>query len=434
MTERNSWAVGSDADRKVTTEDARIALASLLTPTGSGIGTRNGFRPYPAGNLVTASSPSPDTNIRVAAFQYVMNASRGTGPYIATNDAIKTVDVLAGNPANPSNPRNDLIVMQQSDQFYSDPLNVFEVKRITGTPSGSPVDPSVPGSPDYVILARIVVPAGATSITNANITNLNQTGSIFTVAAGGILPITSVANRPTAPFTGMTINRTDLGVNEAFDGTNWRIRDILAVSTYASIATAVTNPYDGQIVTVQDTDLTYQYNGTIWRVISQIVVANFAALATAVQNPYDGQLATVQDTNTIYQHDGSNWVVYKRVTAGSIIDTGSVAVTAAAAKTFISQAITVPSPCTLVEFTFMMASLSAVQQYANFYVVTLGGSNCTPNNLRHTPAFTATVSFASPFTVWMANPPTGSQTLVLSCASIQSTGNMQALVVPKYYT
>lgn len=247
--------------------------------------------------------------MRVAAFQYVLNASRGTGPYVVTNDATLAVDVLVGNPANPSNPRNDLIILQQDDVFYGDADNLFQIRRITGTPSGSPVDPTVTGSPDYVILARVVVPAGATSISNANITNLNQSGSVFTVGTGGVLPINSAANRPTGFFSGQTIYRTDLNALEIYDGTAWRIRGVLTVSTYSGISSAVSNPYDGQLVTVQDTDLTYQYNGTTWRVISQIVVNTFSTLATAVQNPYDGLVATVQDTDQTYQYNGTSWII-----------------------------------------------------------------------------------------------------------------------------
>src|SRR5689334_7946985 len=120
MAERDSWAVGATSDRRVGTEDARLGTGMLLTQGNSNINARAGLRPGTANPGVVAATGTPGPTVTVAAFQAVINASRGAGPYIATLDATKTIDVLGANPADPSNQRNDLIIGQQNDADYGD--------------------------------------------------------------------------------------------------------------------------------------------------------------------------------------------------------------------------------------------------------------------------------------------------------------------------
>ena len=63
----------------------------------------------------------------------------------------------------------------------------------TGTPGSNPVPPAVPAN--AVLLAQVFVPAGASSITTANITDERE----FVVAPGGVLPILSEAAAPPLP-------------------------------------------------------------------------------------------------------------------------------------------------------------------------------------------------------------------------------------------
>lgn len=207
MAELASWAVGSDAERIVDVEDARAATSALLVP-GATIAARTGFLAGPATQGQVTATGTPDANVHVAAFQAVLANSRGTFPYIATLDSPKTIDVLVANPSDPTNPRHDLVIAQQSDAFYGDASSPFEVIRVTGTPAASPSDPAVPGSPDYITLARITVTAGATTITSGMITDLRP--APITVARGGVIPCTSGA-KPASPYGGMVIHETDTG-------------------------------------------------------------------------------------------------------------------------------------------------------------------------------------------------------------------------------
>lgn len=201
MSELASWATGSDTNRIMDVEEGRGALATLLTPSSvSNQRPRDGWLPGPTAPGAVTAAGTPNGTVTVAAFQRVMNNSRGTYPYLATLSAPKTLDVVTGpggTPADPSNQRNDLIIAQQSDQFYSDGTSDFVVRRVTGTPAASPTDPTVTGSPDYVLLARIRVTANATAITNGMIDDLRPTPK--TVPRGAILPLVNASDQATVP-------------------------------------------------------------------------------------------------------------------------------------------------------------------------------------------------------------------------------------------
>lgn len=106
------------------------------------------------------------------------------GLYGIANDATKNVTIAASDPTNP---RYDLIVCRVRDSFYSGSTNAWDLFVVQGTPAASPVDPTVPSN--AITLARVTVNAGASSITNANITDLRPYVPL------GILPVNS-ARRP----------------------------------------------------------------------------------------------------------------------------------------------------------------------------------------------------------------------------------------------
>jgi hypothetical protein len=109
------------------------------------------------------------------------------GTYVTYNDASV---VLSLNTADPTNPRIDLICATVNDAYYTGSLNNVVIQAIAGTPAGSPVAPSLPAN--SITLATVAVGAGATAITNANITdtrvlvttNIPESGDISAVNAG----------------------------------------------------------------------------------------------------------------------------------------------------------------------------------------------------------------------------------------------------------
>lgn len=109
------------------------------------------------------------------------------GTYVTYNDASV---VLSLNTADPTNPRIDLICATVNDAYYTGSLNNVVIQAVAGTPAGSPVAPSLPAN--SITLATVAVGAGATAITNANITdtrvlvttNIPESGDISAVVAG----------------------------------------------------------------------------------------------------------------------------------------------------------------------------------------------------------------------------------------------------------
>jgi hypothetical protein len=91
------------------------------------------------------------------------------GTYGVTNDATANVVIAA---ADPTNPRRDLIACRVRDAFYTGGTNAWDLFVIQGTAAGAPVDPTVPNN--CMVLARVAVAAAASSITNANITDLRS--------------------------------------------------------------------------------------------------------------------------------------------------------------------------------------------------------------------------------------------------------------------
>lgn len=109
------------------------------------------------------------------------------GTYVTYNDASL---VLSLNTADPTNPRIDLVCATVNDAYYTGSLNNVIIQVVAGTPAGSPVAPSLPAN--SISLATVAVGAGATAITNANITdtrvlvttNIPESGDISAVNAG----------------------------------------------------------------------------------------------------------------------------------------------------------------------------------------------------------------------------------------------------------
>lgn len=103
-------------------------------------------------------------------------------PYMVFMDAAENITLAT---ADGSNPRIDLIVAYVDLSVVDDtnPNNpgAFLIDNVTGTPSGSPAVPNnaaiqavIGASNPYIILARVAVAAGATTITNANITDVRS--------------------------------------------------------------------------------------------------------------------------------------------------------------------------------------------------------------------------------------------------------------------
>lgn len=117
---------------------------------------------------------------------------------------------VAVSTADPTNPRKDLVVAEVLDSTFSGASDLGRVRVITGTPAPSPSEPALPNS--CLKLAMIDVAAGATSITNANITDKRRRATVGGgKASGGLLyegtgtsAVTVTSNNEALPTTVLT--------------------------------------------------------------------------------------------------------------------------------------------------------------------------------------------------------------------------------------
>ena len=137
---------------------------------------------------VTQNSPAGLSILVASGWAAVVGTVQANmGTYVGYNDG--TV-VLSITTADPTNPRIDLVCLTVNDAYYTGALNNAVLQVVAGTPAGSPVAPALPAN--SISLATVAVGAGATAITNANITdtrvlvttNIPEVGDISSVTAG----------------------------------------------------------------------------------------------------------------------------------------------------------------------------------------------------------------------------------------------------------
>ena len=159
-------------------ENDRLTMQGIIATSGI----------FTTGSLAVTQSGTPAMTVQVATGwgAIVGDYTSNMGVYQFYNDAANTLTI---SPADPTNPRIDKIVVTISDSYYTGVSNTVSFQVLTGTPAGSPVAPSTPVM--SLALATINVAAGATSILNANITDLRTTittnlpvGDITAVNAG----------------------------------------------------------------------------------------------------------------------------------------------------------------------------------------------------------------------------------------------------------
>lgn len=210
---------------------AHTAAASVTTAGG-------GHGVVDAGDLAVTQNGTPNMSVNVAAGRAVVR-SGGTssllaGVYIGLNDATVNVAIAA---ADATNPRRDLVVFQVRDSNYGEAAADARITVVTGTPAASPSDPALTSYPNCVVLARVAVAAGATSITTANITDLRTRAH----TVGGRKVCTSTT-RPTGAslHTGLAIFETDTLRALVYDGSSWSV--VSDARAWQSWTPAITAP------------------------------------------------------------------------------------------------------------------------------------------------------------------------------------------------
>lgn len=173
-------------------QDRAVLTALSQRVAGTGLSRDGLFLSTGLDGLVTATG-TPNMQTHANPF-YGMAAG-----YEVRSDAV--VD-LTHAAANPTNPRNDLVIYRVRDTEAGDGVSDGTVELVTGTPNAVPVDPTLPAR--SVVLARVNVPANDTAISSGQITDLRK----FTAAAGGVTPVVSDADAATLPLGALFYNLT----------------------------------------------------------------------------------------------------------------------------------------------------------------------------------------------------------------------------------
>lgn len=171
-------------------------------------------------DLAVTQNGTPNMSVNVAGGTVVIPGTESStqGVYVVENIGTLNVAIAASDPTNA---RKDLIIAKVQDSAYSGATDAASIVAVTGTPAASPAEPAAPAN--SWVLAVVTVAAGATSVTNAAISDQRTTRSGQegrAAAVGGIIPATSAA-RP-SHASGRLIYETDTGRILASDGTaNW---------------------------------------------------------------------------------------------------------------------------------------------------------------------------------------------------------------------
>lgn len=190
----------------------RLALGALMTPapTVGALAVRSGVKP---GGMTVTQRATPGMAVTVGAgTAFVQSPQAAGGVYVVHNDAPYDVTIAT---AHASLGRRDLIVVRIYDAEITGSTNAWALEAVTGTPAGSPSPPAVPSG--AMAIAQIQVNASASSITNANITDLRT----YTAALGGAVPVPA-ASLPASPYVGQAVYDSTNLLPKWWSGSAWR--------------------------------------------------------------------------------------------------------------------------------------------------------------------------------------------------------------------
>lgn len=182
------------------------------------------------GDLEVTELPTPAMRVRAAAGEVFVAGGEASaqGTYHAHNDAAVDLDIAA---ADSTNDRIDLVVARVLDSFYSGGDDEWDLHVVTGTAAATPEEPSVPDN--ATVLAQVDVPANATEITNADITDRRAVARLRALLlTGQDLPVPvdpgNIATKEYVDDAGVLIaDESDTSAVEipcVWDGTFWRLR------------------------------------------------------------------------------------------------------------------------------------------------------------------------------------------------------------------
>jgi len=156
--------------------------AALFRQSASAVFVQGGI--IASGEFAVTQNSTPGMSVFVGAGRAKVTGTSATAPsgftwttqgmYDVLNDATATVAIAS---ADATNPRIDVVYVAINDAFYTGSTNSAALVVATGTPAVSPTVPTIPAN--SMALAQVRVNANATSILNANITDVRTYASIM---------------------------------------------------------------------------------------------------------------------------------------------------------------------------------------------------------------------------------------------------------------
>lgn len=175
-----------------------------------------------ATDLLVAPNGTPNMTVLVAAGNAFIPNTQTTvsaGSYHLLNDAQVSLAIATSDPTNP---RNDLVVASVQDAQYAGGTNLGLLQVVTGTPAGIPADPSTPAN--SIVLARVRVNAGVTSITSGVLTDLRPSLA-STAQLSGLLTAAQSAGTQSRFFGQLATQGSPAGASPL--GGNWADGDVV---------------------------------------------------------------------------------------------------------------------------------------------------------------------------------------------------------------
>lgn len=244
--------------------------------------------------LVTANG-TPNMTVNVAAGAAFINGTETStqGAYGVMNDGSVSVPIAASSG---SNARISWIALQVLDDFYSGSSHIGQLIEVAGTPASSPVAPALPKN--SIGLAQVRVPASATSIISADITDervfypSNPALLALIATANGLITALQSATAAVAwtAITGFTNSWTAGSPVPAYRkiGTRVYLRGLLASGAAPNAA--------------------FTLPSTVWPQTAQNLVADSNGVFGVVQVSTAG-VVTPHSGNAPFSLDGISWDV-----------------------------------------------------------------------------------------------------------------------------
>jgi hypothetical protein len=185
-------------------------------------------------NGMVVSAGGSSMQLQISSGQAAVPSQNNTGSSLCISDAVENV-VIAAAPGSGLN-RIDLVLVRPRGQDLDGGSNndfIFDTS-VTGVPAATPVAPSVPAG--SLALAQVYVGANVVAITQGNITDVRQVGSL---AIGGGIALPPLGSA--APFQSQTDAQGEVWVAKGgVNGGVWyKARDVLGCTYYRAAAFTV---------------------------------------------------------------------------------------------------------------------------------------------------------------------------------------------------